>query len=100
MALVYKESKFLDCTLSEKGAAGEPLPPPALLTKKEMKQHMEILTSQLEQVTRETKELRDYLISISEGSNDNRSEKLQHELEKISGHDESLLKTEMLQQGH
>lgn len=51
------------------GSAGEQPSPQTILTKK---QKVKSLTTQLQQMTRERNELRDHLISITEGPMDNR----------------------------
>ena len=58
------------CVRLSTGVAGETSPPTALLPKKEVKQQVDLLSSQLDQVSTETKELRECLISITEGSPD------------------------------
>lgn len=52
--------------------AGELSPGWIILNRKEVKQQMESLNSQLEEVTRETKELRDWLISITKRPPENK----------------------------
>ncbi|XP_040596992.1 disks large homolog 5-like isoform X1 [Mesocricetus auratus] len=54
-------------------AAVEPSTTSSLVTKKEMNEKMEGMSKQLDQLAMETKELRDCLISITEGCPDDRS---------------------------
>ena len=67
----FSKCKFT-CVYHPTGAAGEVSPTQALLNKKELKQHMESLNIQLEQVTKGTKEQQDCLLSITKGSPDNK----------------------------